>query len=141
MLPKYLWRLPWHHGRFRFDCVCVGERYTRYRLETVSAWAPVRLDLDHLGARAVHRGFPDDETAEVVLTHPLKGYYFRSDGRLGSYSIWHDRLTATSARVREARFGLLDRLGLVPYDEQRDAYSVLVQPSTEFVIRLPPRPV
>lgn len=140
MLPKYLWRLPWHHGRFRFDCVCAGERYTRYRLETVSAWAPVRLDLDHLGGRAIHRGFPDDETAEVVLTHPLRGYYFRSDGRLGSYSIWHDRLTATSARVREARFGLLDRLGLVPYDEQRDAYSVLVQPSTEFLIRLPPRP-
>jgi hypothetical protein len=41
--------------------------------------------------------------------------------------------------VREARFGLLDRLGLVPFPEQPRPYSVLIQGKTEFLVRLPPR--
>lgn len=141
MLPKYLWRLPWHHGTFRIDCALRSQCYSRYRIETESRWAPAVIDLEHLGTPPVHPGFPDAETAAVVLTHPLTGYYFRRDGRLGSYAIWHDRLTPTAGRVREARFGLLDRLGLVPFEEQADAHSVLVQSSTEFVIRLPPQAV
>jgi hypothetical protein len=58
---------------------------------------------------------------------------------LGSYSVWHDRLTPTPGRVRRARIGLLDRLGIVPFAEQADAHSVLIQERTEFQIHLPPR--
>jgi hypothetical protein len=34
-------------------------------------------------------GFPDLETAMVVLTHPLTGHYRRRDGALGSDAVWH----------------------------------------------------
>ncbi|MFN7978488.1 MAG: hypothetical protein U0P30_10145, partial [Vicinamibacterales bacterium] len=73
--------------------------------------------------------------------HPLAGFYTRTDGTLGSYAIWHDRLAPVAGRVRQARWGLFDRLGLVPFDEQQTAHSVLIQPRTEFIVHLPPRRV
>jgi uncharacterized protein YqjF (DUF2071 family) len=143
-VPRQLWKLPWHPGRMRFDCAYDAEavRYGRYAMHTSAEWAPVELELEDTG-RPVERldGFPDLERGLFILTHPLRGYFHRRDGRLGAYNVWHDRLRCTSARVRNARIGLFDRLGLVPYDEQLEPHSVLVQPLTEFTIYLPPRPV
>ena len=71
-----------------------------------------------------------------VLTHPLDGFFRRRDGDLGTYSVWHERLAPTPGRVRHARIGLFDRLGIVPFAEQTAAHSVLIQSRTE----LPDRP-
>jgi hypothetical protein len=94
-----------------------------------------------MGVPPVFPGFPDTVTGLVVLTHPLTGYYTRRDGRVGSYTVWHEPLTPSGGRVRAARWDLLDRLGIVPFDEQTATHSVLVQPRTEFIVRLPPRRV
>ena len=140
-LPRYVWRLPWHYGRFAFRCAEDSSGlYSSYAIETESQWAPARLELIHEpSAPPSFPGFPDTETALVVLTHPLTGYYTRRDGRIGTYSVWHQRLTPQAGRVRLAQFGLLDRLGVVPLSEQWMPYSVLIQPKTEFLVRLPPR--
>jgi hypothetical protein len=141
IVPRYWWRLPWHYGRFAFACELDADgRYTTYRIETKSRWAPLRLELDHdPQAPLVLAGFADTATALDVLTHPLDGFFRRRDGRLGTYSVWHERLAPTPGRVRQARIGLLDRLGIVPFAEQADAHSVLIQERTEFQIHLPPR--
>ena len=140
-LPRYVWRLPWHYGRFAFRCAEDSSGlYSSYAIETESQWAPARLELIHEPSASLSfPGFPNLETALVVLTHPLTGYYTRRDGRVGTYSVWHERLTPQAGRVRVAQFGLLDRLGLVPLSEQSRPYSVLIQPKTEFLVRLPPR--
>ncbi len=142
-IPRLLWRLPWHHGTFTIDCAedATG-RYTRYRMTTTSAWAPAELELVHTPGGAIHLpGFDDIDQAITVLTHPLAGYYYRRDGRLGSYRVWHERLTPDPGTVQYARVGLLDRLGLVPFSEQANAHSVLIQPRTEFLVQLPPRAI
>ena len=141
VVPRYLWRLPWHYGRFTIACEQVADgRYSTYRIETRSRWAPLVLELDHdPGAPLTLPGFEDTAAALDVLTHPLDGFYGRRDGHLGSYTVWHERLAPTPGRVRHARIGLLDRLGIVPFAEQADAHSVLIQPRTEFQIHLPPR--
>jgi hypothetical protein len=133
--------LPWHYGRFTITCEqAVDGRYSTYRVETRSRWAPLALELDHDPDASLElAGFADRTIGLDVLTHPLDGFYRRGDGRLGTYSVWHERLAPTPGRVRHARIGLLDRLGVVPFAEQADAHSVLIQPKTEFLIRLPPR--
>lgn len=142
IIPRYIWKLPWHHGRMRFDCTLAGGAYTRYAMETRSAWAPASLQLtQEAGLQHTHAGFPDEETALVCLTHPLAGYYYRRDGRLGSYSIWHDRLQLQPARLRSARFELLERMSILSHAEQQQPYSLLLQAETEFTIYLPPRPI
>ena len=143
-VPHLAWRLPWHHGRVAFDCAWDEEagRYARYRMRTRSRWAPAALDLEDTGepVRGVE-GWPDLEEGLLALTHPLTGFYRRRDGVLGTYAIWHDRLRPTVGRLRSARFGLFDRLGVVPYAEQARPHSVLVQRSTEFTVYLPPQRV
>ena len=82
MPPRYLWRLPWHYGRFSIECAQdAAGHYTSYRITTDSQWAPLELELIH--------------------------------------------------KPRQAP----------SFDEQQRPYSVLIQPTTEFIIRLPPRAV
>lgn len=140
VIPRYLWKLPWHHGRMHFDCMLGTDgHYSHYAIETRSAWGAARLELRQTaGLTQQHNGFADEETALVYLTHPLSGYYTRRDGKLGSYSIWHDRLKMYAAEAVEARFDALERLGVASFEEQCTPYSVLVQPETEFTIYLPP---
>lgn len=140
VIPRYLWKLPWHHGRMNFDCALGADRrYERYAITTRSAWGGAVLKLRQTkGLTQQHTGFPNEETALVYLTHPLSGYYYRRDGRLGSYSIWHDTLEMQAAQVVEARFEALERLGVASFEEQGRPYSALVQAQTEFTIYLPP---
>ena len=142
LVPRVLWKLPWHRGRIHFDCEYSSSesRYRRYRMQTRSPWAPAEVELQDSGVqpRAL-RGFSSLESGLVVLTHPLRGYFFRRDGRLGTYDVWHDRLRLTEGSCLQARFPLLEKLGLVPLERQAQTHSVLIQPSTEFLILLPPR--
>ena len=84
-------------------------------------------------------GFADEEDTTVVLTHPLDGYFWRCDRRVGHYAVWHDRLTLRHARATTLSFPLFERLGLTTPGQP--PHSVLVQRATEFVIDLPPRPL
>jgi hypothetical protein len=141
-VPRCLWSLPWHPCRIRFDCAYdeVARRYSRYAMKTESPWAPAELELEDTGAAPQRlEGFDDMETGLFTLTHPLDGAFHRRDGRLGGYSVWHERLNCTAGKVRRARIGLFERLGLLDAAEQLKPHSVLIQRETEFTIYLPPR--
>ncbi len=142
--PRYLWKLPWHKAKIEFDCDfdAQARRYTTYRMETTNSWADAEVELTDTGKPPTElKGFEDLETGLVLLTHPRKGFYFRRDGRLGSYSIWHDRLQTSAGNVVTASFDLLDQLGLVLSGETSKVHSVLIQNRTEFTIYLPPRSI
>lgn len=141
VVPYRLWNLPWHPGKVRFACVQSDDgTYTRYSMETAAKWAPARVDLvGETAAGLSLPGFPDFETGLVFLTHPLRGYYHRRDGKLGTYHVWHRQLQVTPGRLLEASFGLLARLGLVTTTEQQQPHSILLEPINEFTIYLPPR--
>jgi hypothetical protein len=140
-VPRLLWKLPWHAARYRFDCVYDRARraYSRYELEIESDWCGGSLALEDTGAAVGrHEGFASlDE--QRLLTHPIAGYCRRLDGRLASYSIWHDQIPLTAASVRRAHFGLYERLGILSRDEMARPHSAFLCPAIEFDIHLPPR--
>ncbi len=139
-IPRYRWKLPWHHACIDINADWQGERCARYRLHTVADWGSADAELEGSDEPAGRLdGFADAEETSLVLTHPLAGYFTRRDGRLGTYSVWHERLNLRLGSARNARFEVFEQLGLV----QRGAppHSVLIQRETEFVIRLPPQPV
>ncbi|HEY5971589.1 MAG TPA: DUF2071 domain-containing protein [Pseudoxanthomonas sp.] len=140
-VPHYLWNLPWYSGKVRFDCeLDEANKYVKYVMETQARWAPARVELVSDDSSELNlSGFPDTETGLVYLTHPLRGYYHRRDGQLGTYHVWHKQLQVTQAKLLAADFGLLDRLGLVTLPEQQIPHSVLLEPINEFTIYLPPR--
>lgn len=139
-IPRWWWKLPWHGARMRFDTAWDGERCARYAMTTRSAWAPASVVLEGTDQPMGRLdGFADEEDTTVVLTHPLDGYFWRSDRRVGHYAVWHDRLTLRHARATTLSFPLFERLGLTLAGQP--PHSVLVQRATEFVIDLPPRPL
>ena len=142
LLPRHVWRLPWHRGSMRFEHVYDASvnRYSRYRLTTNSGWAPAEIALEDSGQPLESlAGASDFEAGLVLLTHPLLGVFFRRDGALGSYRVWHDRLACNAGRCLSAQIDLFDRLALVPYAEQANPHSVLIQHETDFTIYLPPK--
>jgi hypothetical protein len=140
-VPRYVWKLPWHRGRMEFDCRYddSAKRYASFKVVTRSKWAPARLDLEDSGAATVALdGFSNLESGLVLLTHPTRGFFFRRDGNLGTYSIWHDRMKPSEGKVREAQYPLLQQLGLVDLGDRSNIQSVLIQRSVDFTIYLPP---
>jgi hypothetical protein len=140
-VPRYLWNLPWHTGKVIFDCA-VNETsglYDKYHMETTSSWAEASVTLTQSESNHFNfPGFPDIESALVYLTHPLAGFYYRRDGKLGTYRVWHKELEVKPARLESAKFKLLSNLGIVKEAEQCSPYSVLIEPINEFTIYLPP---
>jgi hypothetical protein len=137
-IPSVLWRLPWHPAVMRFDTRWDGEVCRRYTLRTRAMWAPVEMDLEGTDQPAgCLDGFADEDETAFILTHPVAGYYYRRDGRLGSYAVWHPRLRMRRARAVHVRFALFERLGLI--EPAAAPHSILVQRETEFQIQLPPR--
>jgi hypothetical protein len=141
VVPRYLWKLPWHRARFAFDCNFDAHRgrYRAFRVMTESSWAPAVLELEDLGVppQALD-GFAQLEAGLVLLTHPLRGFFHRRDGALGTYAIWHDRLRPTAGRVVDARYPLFNALGLAAAEMPPVVHSVLLQRSVDFTIYLPP---
>ena len=140
-VPRYLWNLPWHSGKVSFDCAIneVSGLYDKYHMETTSSWAEASVSLTQDESDQLNfPGFPDIESALVYLTHPLAGFYYRRDGRLGTYRVWHKELEVKPAKLESAKFKLLSNLGIVNQYEQSSPYSVLIEPLNEFTIYLPP---
>ena len=126
-MPSRRWAPP--DGRTRRASgsryVCVGERNGVDAAFTGTDVPGGRLD-----------GFIDSEDSAVVLTHPLGGFFRRPDGRLGQYSVWHPRLRPTIGTAVRARYAVFERIGLV--GPAAVPHSVLLQPSVEFDVHLPP---
>ncbi len=140
-VPRYLWNMPWHAGKISFDCALneTTGLYEKYRMKTSSAWAQASVELVQSESDAFDfPGFPDTEFALVYLTHPLAGFYYRRDNKLGTYRVWHKELQVKPAKLRSANFKLLSDLGIVKEEEQQSPYSVLIEPINEFTIYLPP---
>jgi uncharacterized protein YqjF (DUF2071 family) len=139
-IPRHLWKLPWHHAQMKFKTRWHGDLCESYTLSTTGAWGNASIELigtDESTGRL--DGFADAEETAAVLTHPLDGYFYRRDGRIGTYSVWHDRLQLKRALVKEARFEVFEQLGLI--DRTAKPHSALVQQKTEFFIVLPPQPL
>jgi len=108
-------------------------------METESHWAEASVDLVQSESDLLNfPGFPDVESALVYLTHPLAGFYYRRDKKLGTYRVWHKELEVKPAKLKSANFKLLSDLDIVKEEEQNNPYSVLVEPINEFTIYLPP---
>lgn len=129
-VPRSLWSMPWRRARYRFG---------PERVEASGEW-PMRLRLTGLRAGSpTLPGFSDEDAALGVLTQPWVGFYARSGGGLGRYTIWHEPYTRHTATLAEAHFPMLDALGVVPLAEQQAPHSVLVEPQVRYNVYLPPR--
>jgi hypothetical protein len=136
-IPRRLWGMPWYGGRTTIEAVWEESRCVSYR--HVCGGVRNAVDAEYIGTDTPAGrldGFADADDAAVVLTHPLDGFYRLPSGALGRYSVWHPRLQLTLGTTIRARYEVFERLGLVGAGAV--PHSVLLQPSVEFDVHLPP---
>ena len=146
LVPRTLWRLPWAFGAGSTQSTFDDDgALVKLRWDVTGALGEERLDLEGTGEPMGRLdGFVDEESTQLVLTHPTVGYLRRRGApsakrRVVTYSVWHRALRLERARVREARFTLFEALGLI--EPEASPHSVLVQEETHYLIFLPPRRV
>ena len=138
-LARALWRIPWYYGRYSTNCRRENGRYTQFQYHTESRWATAEIDIQDTGQPlTIQQGFETLEEMQLILTHPVTGFYYRVDGRLGSYTIWHKLMEMTLAQPKHLYFALLDRLNVLTQEEMQQPHSIFITPAIEFDIHLPP---
>jgi hypothetical protein len=139
-LARWLWRIPWHYARYEVDCLFGEGSYQVYHMSHRSEWASAEIDLHDSGEpAALADGFGSLAEQILILTHPVQGYFYRLDGRVGTYSVWHEPIALTVGRARRLYFGLYERLGLLTKEEMLRPHSVFICPRIRFDVHLPPK--
>ncbi|HYK95531.1 MAG TPA: DUF2071 domain-containing protein [Candidatus Dormibacteraeota bacterium] len=137
VVPRRLWGMPWFGGRTTIEAAWDGPRCLAYRHVCTGDRNGVDAQFTGTDVPAGRLdGFADADDTAIVLTHPLDGFYQLPDGRLGRYSVWHPRLRLTVGSAVRSRYAVFERLGLVAAGAT--PHSVLLQPSVEFDVHLPP---
>ncbi|HEY9843324.1 MAG TPA: DUF2071 domain-containing protein [Candidatus Obscuribacterales bacterium] len=140
LLPRLCWGMPWHGARYRFDCRYRDGRYERFGIETHSDWgqASIRLQ-DTAEPMPLLPGFRSLAEQQLLLTHPVTGYFTRPDGRTGCYKIWHPAAELTLGTPEALYFRPLEQAGLLKPIQMQQPHSVLLQHQIPYRIYLPPR--
>jgi len=145
-LARGLWKIPWHRAKYEVDCefdednACTEHgrsgHYTHYRFSFQSDWCNAQIEIEDTG---IPVELSDEE--RLILTHPVDGYFYRLDGRVGGYSIWHDIIPLTSGKPRNLYFSLFEDLAVMNRDEMQQPHSIFLCPSINFDIYMPPKPL
>lgn len=141
-LSRLGFNIPWYYAKYKVDChYNIGRKvYDRYAIESKSNWASSDIDLVDTGLEiSDYTGFSSYDEMKLILTHPVVGYFYRNDSRLGTYSIWHEEMKLTLAKSRKLYFSLYERLGLLSKEEMLNPFSVFICPKILFEVYLPPK--
>jgi len=141
-VSRWLWKIPWHHASYRWRCAYDAEqgRYSSFRYRARSKWADAKVHVTSTGREAgLLPGFATMDEQTLILTHPVDGFFYRTDGAVGTYSVSHDVLELTEGEPVDLRFDLLERLGVLTREEMQSPHSILITPQTNFHIYMPPK--
>lgn len=136
------WQIPWHYAHYKINCRYdkQAKRYGHYEYKTESEWGDAQIEIEDIAqAIGITDGFESYDQMKLILTHPVDGFFYRLDGALGGYSVWHEEMNVTLGKAKNLYFGLYDRLGLLSKEEMQTPHSIFICPQIEFHVYLPPR--
>jgi uncharacterized protein YqjF (DUF2071 family) len=118
-----LWKMPWHYDSIDIATSSAGATGSHWRLAATGNWGAASVALTTTG-----RAF--DEVT------PLVGWYPRTDGGVGRYSVWHEPLQLREAVAEVTRCDVFERLGLI--DKGQQPTGAGLQRSVPFDVHTPP---
>lgn len=139
---EVLWRIPWHYAQYEVDCTYnqSSKIYKQFKFTHQSKWASAEIELEDTGATmSLAPGFSTIQEQVLILTHPVDGYFYRLDKKVGTYSVWHEEIPLTVGKAKHLYFSLYERLGLLSRDEMQKPHSVFICPKVQFDVHLPPK--
>jgi hypothetical protein len=146
-IPRTLWRMPWHRDRVAVAADWDGGQLHEWSLRADGDWGSARVLLRGRGDPGggdgpfnppVH-GVDIGRDLAPVLVDPQRGWFRRTDGLLGRYSVSHPPMSLLRADVLLARTDVFSRLGLVPAEQA--PVDARVTGRIRFDVHTPPRRV
>lgn len=136
-LARTLWRIPWYPAKYAIQCEFdgVNGRYQTYQMHIESEWCASQIEIEDTGKPVE---LPHEE--RLILTHPVDGYFYRLDGRVGGYSIWHEIIPLTLGKPKNLYFSLYETLNIMSKTEMQQPHSIFLCPRISFDIYMPPKP-
>jgi hypothetical protein len=140
LIPKKVWKMPWEYGKYKFTSKFVDHLYVEYNMKFESILGNGIVNIKSTGNElGILKGFETKDEQDLILTHPVIGYYNLSEQELGTYEIWHPRIDLKEGVAIELYFELFEKLGFLTKEEMNKPHSVLITPKIEFEILLPPK--
>ena len=138
LLPRIVWRMPWHRDRLHIDATWTDEGCSSYQFEAHGVWGAAVVRARGTGRRLPDPAcFTDSADCRATMLDPFIGWYGRRNGRgLGRYTVWHEPLDLEEVVVEEARFQVFDDLDLL--DAGQAPLAAGVQRSVAFDVHTPP---
>ncbi len=139
-VPRALWKMPWHRDHIQVSAVWHGDRLDHMQVHASGPWGGADADLvtanGPVGAPPI-AGLAMGADLSDVLVDPFIGWYGRTNGGVGRYSVAHDHMKMTPCRALSARSAVFERLGLIgPHTHPIDARATR---QIRFDILTPPR--
>ena len=142
LIPKLRWKMPWQYGSFKFQFELNKKQYLKYEMEFKSKQgAGIANIKSSKNEMKLLEGFKSIDEQYLILTHPVTGYYFKRNKSLGTYDLWHPKMELFIGEPINLYFELFENLGLLTRDEMQAPHSILITPSIDFDILLPPREI
>jgi hypothetical protein len=143
-IPKIFFKIPWHYSKYKvdFEYNTIEKRYYSYEISSKSnsIFGEMRVSISDTGKKiSSHEGFKDYNEMKLILTHPVSGYFYRNDKRVGTYSIWHDEMDLNLAKANDLYFAIYENLGLLSKEEMQKPISIFLTPEIFFEVYLPPK--
>lgn len=138
---KGAWGIPWYYARYQslFEQDPLTRRYHSYKYTIDSKWCDAQVELEDTEVPvSLAEGFSSVDEMKLILTHPVDGYFYNSNHKVGKYAVWHKEISFTTGRAKNIYFSLYERLGLLSKGEMQNPHSVFICPETEFKVLLPP---
>ncbi len=133
MIPQRLWKMPWHR-----DIIKITTTDSTWKMESQGNWGGASVSLTATGnVLSCLDGFTDVDETICILTHPMAGWFMRTDNKVGKYTVWHEVFDLLPMEVNHAHFDVFERLGLV--DSSTAVHSALMQKTIHFDVHTPPK--
>lgn len=140
-IPRYLWKMPWFYSKYQTEFNFVN-KYDVYKIKIEAKNSNAFIDITEESIpKFNYQDFKDINEAELILTHPITGYFYRSDKKIGRYKIWHPKMKIKTAKSNHVYFEKFEKLGLLNSEEMMNPYSILITEKIEFIIDLPPKSI
>ena len=120
-IPKFLWKMPWFYSKYETKFIHNNYFYETYKIEIKAKKSNAKIELvEDILLNNDKLDFCSYDELLLILTHPTKGYYYRSDGKIGFYKIWHPKIEVKTGKAKNLYFEKFEKLNLLNAEKCRN---------------------
>lgn len=143
LIPNWIFNMPWYFAKYKSEFLynTIESRYQSFKIQSYSKsiFGNFEIEIEDSGVPIeLKAGFENLAEMKLILTHPIQGFFYRNDKKLGGYSIWHDEIFLSLGKAKNLYFEFLESMQLLSKSEMQNPHSIFMTPEIFFEVYFPP---